>query len=359
LRSAFTNDEASEFDPGLVTAQDPAAGSEVEAGTVVRLRVATGVLVPNVVGSNPDDAQARARSSGLAATVTEVRTDAARSGTVFEQQPGAGQSVARGSTLQLSVARTPLAVVPNLIERTRAEATDAAGAVRLVVTFEEDRDSTLPPDRVTRQDPAAGVPVEIGTTMRVAVATGVAVPDVSGVPVGTARGRLEAAGLRAAEEREVTASRPESTVLRQSPEAPAVVARGSVVRLVVAAVQTVVPSQPAQTPATPTSIFDRLRTLNLTSILPALLGVGLFSLVVYRFVKANRGSLEEKEDGGEAPPAPDVALDPHAGDLVTRLEVSGAGLVDFEVRLRVGADSGQQSLAVDGPLLDGEKRIYE
>jgi hypothetical protein len=39
--------------------------------------------------------------------------------------------------------------------------------------------------------------------------------------------------------------------------------------------------------------------------------------------------------------------------------VSGEGLIDFEVRLRVGPDGGQQSLTVDGPLLENEKRVYE
>jgi beta-lactam-binding protein with PASTA domain len=417
LRSAFSDDDASELDPGVVAAQEPAPGSEVDASTVVRLRVATGVLVPAVVGSNPDDARTRARSSGLAASVTDVRTDAATSGTVFEQKPGAGERVPRGTTLQLSVARTPLVVVPNLIQQTRAEATNAAQAVRLAVAFEEDRDSTLPPDRVIRQDPAAGASAEIGTTMRVAVATGVAVPDVSRLPVATARSQLETAGLRADEVREVSTSSPESTVLRQSPDATAIVARGSAVRLVVAALQTVtvpnvvgrtrseverlltsirlgvafqVAAAPdgtgpagtivrqdpvaganvaadtvlrvfvvAQVVQPPLTLVDWLRALNLISTLPALLGIGLLSLVAYRFVKANRGSLKKKPDGGDAPPTPDVVLDPHPGDLTTRLEVSGEGLIDFEVRLRVGTDGGQQSLTVDGPLLENEKRVYE
>jgi beta-lactam-binding protein with PASTA domain len=426
LRGDFTDDTASGLEPGLVAGQDPAPGAQVESGTVVRLRLATGVVVPSFVGASGDDAQARATAGGFASSITEVRTEAAASGTVFQQTPAAGQRVARGSPLQLSVARPSLVTVPSLLQYTRPDAESAARSARLKIAFEDDRDSTFPPDRVSRQDPAPGASVEVGAILRVGVATGVSVPDVVNLPVDTARSRAEAAGLKVDEQREVSTSRPESTVLRQSPDASAVVARGSVVRLVVAALETVsVPDvvgrtrsqvaqmlasvrlvavfeedataatgvvadtvvrqdplagatvaagsrlvvvlarqQPPPPPPPDPDYWQRilqwLRTSDVTSFAPLLLGAGLAGLVVYRIVRENFWPREPAAHH-EPPPAATsvVQLDPHVDDMTARLEVSGSGLIDLEVRIRLGADSGEQSLGVEGRLLGEERRLYE
>jgi beta-lactam-binding protein with PASTA domain len=458
LKGNVSDEPASQLEPGLVVAQEPPPDTDVEAGSLVQLRAAVGVVVPSVVGAVVEEARTRADAGGLAARVTEVRTESASSGTVFSQKPPAGARVARGSTMELAVARPPLVTVPDLVRQPRDEAAGAAQTAGLAIAFEEDAESTALPDRVIRQDPPAGASVEKGTAVRVGVATGVSVPSVVNRPVQVARATIEATGLRIDEQGEITDGAPESTVLRQSPQANATVARGSVVRLIVAVRRTVaVPnligrartdvepaltsislqvrfeeaptanaalvgtvvgqtpaagatagpgavvtvviavaqpippttttvrglapttSVPATTSVTPT---DDTGTTDVTPYLPWLVGLGVFSLLVYRAVTANRGGITEArvepvvrddlvlrgepgspiaEEPPEQPPhaTPQVALDPHQDQVATRLEVGGSGLIQFEVRIRIGTDAGDQSLSAQGPFLGDERRIYE
>jgi beta-lactam-binding protein with PASTA domain len=454
LKGEVTDEPSSELDPGLVVAQDPAAGAQVEIGTIVRLRSAVGVLVPSVLGAMADAARSRAEASGLGASVTLVRTGDRRSGTVFEQRPRAGERVARGTVMELVVASPPLVTVPDLARQSRDDATTATRNAGLTIVFEDDGDSTDPPGRVIRQDPPAATPVEAGSTVRAAVATGVSVPAVVNRPARSARAEIEARGLRISEQTEMTDGRPESTVVRQSPEADALVARGSLVRLVIAARRTVTvpdvmgrargevepmlgpiplqtrfdelptadaslvgrvvqqapdagaavgpgaivrvtigvaqpsPGQSATTvppigPTTiPTTIVPPDAGLELTPFVPWLVGLSVFSLLVYRVVRVNResavvprvepvvpeddlvlrGALDTpiEQNPPEPPRAiPQVTLDPHQDQVATRLEVGSPALIQFEVRIRTGADVGEQSLSVDGPLTGNERRIYE
>ena len=261
LTGEFSSDDDSKLTPGVVSGQEPGSGAEVPVGTTVRVRVASGVVVPSFIGSTPSEARVRIASSGLGANVTEVRTDAAPSGRVFEQRPGADARMARGSVVEVSVARPPFAIVPDLAQRSRAEAQSVAKAARLAVAFEEDPASTFPPGLVSRQDPAPGASVEVGTTVRAAVATGVLVPSVVNMPVQSARASLQAAGLRADERGEVSDRAPESTVTRQSPEPNARVARGTAVRLVIAARRTVtVPDSAVGHAARSTAILSPIPT---------------------------------------------------------------------------------------------------
>jgi beta-lactam-binding protein with PASTA domain len=459
LKGEVTDEPASPLDPGLVVTQEPAPGQQVEIGTIVRLRAAMGVVVPAVVGVMADAARARVEAGGLGASLSEVRTSAAAAGTVFEQRPRAGERVARGTVMELVVARPPMVTVPDLTRQTRDDATSVTKTAGLGIVFEDDVESTAPPNRVTRQDPPANSSVEMGSIVRATVAIGVSVPSVVSRQATTARATIAAAGLRVDEQTEMTDSVPEATVLRQSPEANALVARGSLIRLVVAARRTVaVPNlvgrsrneiegilgpiplqpsfeesptadatvvgsvigqepgaearvgpgslvrvvigvaQPIPIPSTTTVPGLAVPTTAPTTVLPTtsdaapdgagtlapfvpwIVGLSVFSLLIYRVVKANRESgvtlpvepvvrddlvlrgtldtpIEQKPP--EPPPTPQVTLDPHQDQAAIRLEVSGAALIQFEVRIRTGADIGEQSLSHDEPLVGEEKRIYE
>jgi beta-lactam-binding protein with PASTA domain len=442
LKNEVSNDLAAALAPGLVTRQAPGPGAQVVAGSVVRLQVAVGVVVPSVVGAGVEDARARVASSGLRANVREVRTDAARAGTVFEQLPVADERVARGSVVELSLARLPLVTVPDLAQRTRAEAESLIKAARLLAAFDDDRESTLPPDRVTRQEPAPGTPVEAGQTVRVAMSTGVLVPSVLKMTAQSARGTLAAAGLRSEERGEVSDLFPESTVMDQAPGSNARVARGSAIRLLIAVRRTVTvpdlrgrarseisailapiplvasfdvaaqaepgavadtvvrqspaagsvvgagtavtvflaqaaqapappappatsqpqPASPAQPPQSlqpePTPL-PRPATGWRARVIPWVVGLGFFGLLGYRFYAANHTRPHAVAHEAPPPPPPQVNLDPHQDEMTSRLEVSGQGLIQFEVRIQSGLDAGEQFLSVDGPLAGEDRRVYE
>jgi beta-lactam-binding protein with PASTA domain len=101
---------------GTVIAQDPPAGTVVEAGSLVSVWLAipivptpvTLVAVPRVIESSLDRALSMLGEAGLRAGSVDQRPSAATTGTVTFQSVEAGVQVAQGTTINLVVA-TPLA----------------------------------------------------------------------------------------------------------------------------------------------------------------------------------------------------------------------------------------------------------
>ncbi|MEX0851129.1 MAG: Stk1 family PASTA domain-containing Ser/Thr kinase [Gaiellaceae bacterium] len=150
----------SERDEGTVTAQSLDAGTVVVEGTRVRINVSKGprpVTVPNVIGIPYDEAAAELQRDGFGV----VRVDGASdlpSGTVFDQDPDAGSSSSKGSTVTLSVSTGPSTLaVPDVttFDVTIAQTTLENAGFRTQVVF-EDTDDPDSDGIVLGQDPAAG-----------------------------------------------------------------------------------------------------------------------------------------------------------------------------------------------------------
>lgn len=93
--------------PGAIVAQDPAPGGQVEAGSVVRLSVATGgdrseQEVPDVVGQGGSAARAALLGASLTAR-TEYRDG--RPGVVLAQEPAAGAAEPAWTQVTIVVGR--------------------------------------------------------------------------------------------------------------------------------------------------------------------------------------------------------------------------------------------------------------
>lgn len=103
LDFASTSEDSSEPE-GTVLRSDPAAGTSVEAGTVVQLTVASVALVrvPDVVDRTSSAAERLLKSAGLASRFVCVPIDGP-SEVVAETSPAAGTEVKRGSTVDLSI----------------------------------------------------------------------------------------------------------------------------------------------------------------------------------------------------------------------------------------------------------------
>ncbi|MBW7885117.1 MAG: PASTA domain-containing protein [Caldilineaceae bacterium] len=92
---------------GNVISSSPAAGARVEKGSTVQIVVSSGpemVTVPNVVNKPFDQAQSELQGLGFA--VVQSGSDwnvSIPKGAVISSNPGAGQSVVKGSTVQLRV----------------------------------------------------------------------------------------------------------------------------------------------------------------------------------------------------------------------------------------------------------------
>ena len=108
----------SDVEEGIVFAQDPTEGTDVEQDTVVTIDVSTGkpeVTVPSVVGQSLADAVEELTTAGLDAQVVDVDSDR-EPGTVTGQFPQPGTVVLEGTRVRINVSRGPAPVtVPNVI----------------------------------------------------------------------------------------------------------------------------------------------------------------------------------------------------------------------------------------------------
>jgi beta-lactam-binding protein with PASTA domain len=160
--------EASDsVEAGIAIRTEPAAGTELAAGSTVTLVVSSGsatVAVPDVVGKPVDDAVNEIESAGLATSIQEQTSEEVEAGIVIETNPRGGVDVAPGSEVIVVVSTGPEDVtVPDFLGMTVEEAEAAAEAAGLVVSFIEDPDDPDPNGFVVDQDPAAGEVVAAGS----------------------------------------------------------------------------------------------------------------------------------------------------------------------------------------------------
>ena len=103
-----SNEVFAEREAGIVTAQRPVAGAQLEPGERVTLSVSRGpelVAVPNVVGMTRSDAEAQLVDAGLEPDVDEVPSDEP-AGTVVAQHPTGGE-LRMGEAVRINVSLGP------------------------------------------------------------------------------------------------------------------------------------------------------------------------------------------------------------------------------------------------------------
>jgi len=102
---------------GSVTASSPGKGTTVLVGSTVDVNVSSGpkqVGVPGVVGQPYENAAGQLKGAGFNVSRVDV-ANAAQPNTVVSQSPAAGATVAKGSTVTLSVSKGPETVeVPSV-----------------------------------------------------------------------------------------------------------------------------------------------------------------------------------------------------------------------------------------------------
>ncbi|MCA2202967.1 Stk1 family PASTA domain-containing Ser/Thr kinase [Streptomyces sp. SMS_SU21] len=129
------------LEPGMVTREfsdsvprdavistEPGKGTEVRAGTAVKLTVSKGspVDVPDVTGDAPEDARAELEEAGLKVEIADGRVHSEHdAGQVARQTPGAGGEAAEGDTVTLTLSKGPEMVeVPDVVGDSVDEARD-------------------------------------------------------------------------------------------------------------------------------------------------------------------------------------------------------------------------------------------
>ncbi|MBG6179169.1 Stk1 family PASTA domain-containing Ser/Thr kinase [Arthrobacter sp. CAN_A1] len=196
--------------------------------------------VPTIEGMTQDEAANAIFAADLRPQFEEDFSDTVDPGLVIESDPGAGDEVEPGSTVNVTISEGPSdAIIPEAITgMTESSARDALTSADLSggdVT--EENSATVPAGRVISTNPAVGESVPVNSDVDLVLSTGlVDVPRVIELPVDEARALLEdpAKGLtvRVAEvENEVVEP---DLVTDQSVEAGSAVPPGTEIVLTVA-----------------------------------------------------------------------------------------------------------------------------
>lgn len=195
----------SEAETGTVIGQEPPAGRSVAVGSSVDLTVAAPPKreVPDLSGLTTTGATDKLTSAELRLGRVDKRTTDGEAGTVIGQQPAAGASVDRGTSVNIVVAKAPVRrarPVPDVVglrlpEAIRAlDEADFTGRVAGTQPFDEQADPESF-DTVVEQEPAPRTLIAAPDVRLVVVASGESVEVLRGVGPAMAD-RLARVGLR-------------------------------------------------------------------------------------------------------------------------------------------------------------------
>lgn len=242
---------------GIVFAQSPGAGVQLDEGQTVELLVSSRlarVPVPNLIGLKEAEARQRVEAAKFEAKVERVFA-AAPDGEVVDQQPRSGERAAPGTQVTLKVSKgRNTKPVPDVIGLQE----DQAIAQLRASDFEPrvfDVPATDPAGTVVAQEPPPGERAPPDSRVRINVSTGeqtgetterpgtttpttttgparVAVPNVVGLAQTPALRRLRTAGLRGVVAYR-TSPQPRGRVIEQRPAGGARANRNAQVQVVV------------------------------------------------------------------------------------------------------------------------------
>ena len=277
--------------------------------------------VPAVVGLRSSDAAARLHAAHLNDSPT-TGASTKPAGVVFAQQPGAGTQLNQNQTVTISISsgRTGRPV-PNVTGLPEAQATTQLTARVFKVQIRHHA-GTRPKGLVFAQQPVAGVTAVKGTTVTLNVSTGiqpVTVPSVVGQTQGAAVTQLTKLGLKS-QLKNVASAQPAGRVVAQKPPSGTKVNKGSTIALNVSSGTssgtTTVQTTKTTTPTTTTTATTATRApvpsvvgLAITSGLRRLNAAGFNPTVSYVSSTQPEGQIvRQNPTGGSASPGSVVAV---------------------------------------------------
>lgn len=163
-------------DAGLITAQDPTAGTSVAAGSKVTLTVVKSVdaaIVPDVANQSKSAAEQTLRASGLIATFKEQSNDTIASGNAISTDPAAGTSIEKGKTVTVYISTGPGELsVPNVAGQTLDQATATLTNAGFKVAASAQDNTGKEANYVTGTSPSAGSSAKKGDTVTILYSSG-------------------------------------------------------------------------------------------------------------------------------------------------------------------------------------------
>jgi len=161
---------------GTVASTSPQGGANVEKGSPVEVRFASGnVEIPDVVGTDIDKAKETLEARGFEVPEpSEREDDEAEPGTVLSQTPTSDSGTVRfGSTVDLVVAAAPGPVaVPNVTGRSLADAQKVLEDAGFGTTSKTESSESVAEGQVIQTDPPANEQVPRGSTITIIVSSG-------------------------------------------------------------------------------------------------------------------------------------------------------------------------------------------
>ncbi len=239
LSPEIDNVQRDGVEPGTAIGTDPPAGTELDKGDTVILRVSVGpetAPVPRVTGETIEDARRILTQAGFEVRVQREASEDVEAGSVISQTPRAGDEAAPGSDVVLVVSTGAEQVaVPSVAGRTQDVADGLLRGQGFGVSVVEQATDESSPGTVIAQSPAAGARVDSGTTVTITVAVAVpteTVPNVVGQTAANAQTALSNAGFNPISTT-AASDEPEGTVISQLPSGDSQAEQGSTVEIVV------------------------------------------------------------------------------------------------------------------------------
>jgi serine/threonine-protein kinase len=180
------------------------------------------VEVPDVRKQSVQDAVGELTKRGLNPKEYEV-TSSQQPGTVTGQSPAPGTQVVKGTTVRINVSQglPPVIIPSDLIGKSEAAATSELQGLGFNVSTQP-QDSTKPQGTVVDTNPKPGSSVQRGSQVTLLVSKGpqtAFVPDVRGFAVALAVQTIRAAGFKAVvQSQDVSDQAQDGVVLSESPE---------------------------------------------------------------------------------------------------------------------------------------------
>ena len=187
------------------------------------------VKVPNEVGREAPQAAAQLVNVGLRPEIVRVKSFRPI-GIVVSQDPTAGKTVEKSSTVKLRVSNGPgLTSVPDVTGKPLDQAIKILKKQGLFANTSFEHSSDVSRGLVISTTPVALSQVPVGSRVQVVVSSGpelVAVPDVVGKQESVARSTLEDAGFKVSSVKQ-DSTQPKGQVISESPSAGVKVAKGT------------------------------------------------------------------------------------------------------------------------------------
>lgn len=200
LTAKATYKESPEYDKDYITEQDTAEGTQVTAGTILKLVVSsgkvTGVTVPDVVGKSEAEAKVALEEEGFSMQKQLQESDSVEKGMVISQSPLGATTAAKGSAVTVVISSgisEEELEMPNLTGKTEEEARVIIDEMGLTVrTVAEENSDTVEKGKIISQSPAAGGKISKETAVDLKVSIGKEITSYScNVQVGEPNNFLE------------------------------------------------------------------------------------------------------------------------------------------------------------------------